>query len=129
MQKKIDLQFEDKLTVRNTLNARYHKSPGEKNDQPSMTVPDQAMGMKEILRRFAAGIPMDAGRVPLYEPDNDLPDPRYMDLADREELAQQFQEEIATIRKTHASQQSSHTPVPGDPRAQAGEGPLPEARG
>lgn len=97
MQKKI-VEF-DKLTVKNTLNARYYPTPGEVNGQPSLTVPDQAMSLKEILRRFASGIPMDAGKVPIYDEENDLPDFTKMDLADREALAQEYAEEVREIKE------------------------------
>ena len=52
-----------------------------------MTIPDQAMSIQEILRRFAQGLPLGGQKVPLY--DEDLPFDaqqfQKMDLADKAE--------------------------------------------
>lgn len=66
--------------------------------EPSLTVPDQSLTIKQILDRYARGLPLGGSRVPVYEPDSDLPDPRTLDLADREELALQYAAEIHDIR-------------------------------
>lgn len=103
MKKQInEIQFEDtRAIVRNMLNYNHLRQAGEINTQPSMTVPDQAMSMKEILRRFAAGIPIEAGRVPIYDEENDLPDFRKMDLAEREAYVQQYNEELDAIARRY----------------------------
>lgn len=120
MQKKIDLKFEDNITVKNTLNARLFKTPGEKNGQPSLTIPDQALSMREILRRFANGMPLSVGKVPIYDEENDLPDFSKMDLADREEYAEMYRQEIqeinARVNQTRKSPGQSTT-EPGAPSA------------
>lgn len=68
----------------------------ETNGKPSMTVPNQAMTVRELIIRFASGIPLDAGKVPIYEGELDLPDLDKMDLIEREayykELRQQRDE-------------------------------------
>lgn len=66
---------------------------------PSQTVPDQTMSIKEILDRYAKGLPLGGQRVPIYEPDSNLPDPRKLDLADREALAEQYTQELTEINQ------------------------------
>jgi hypothetical protein len=83
--------------VKNNLNARLFPGTREVNKLPSKTVPDQALDLKEIIRRFAAGIPMNIGKMPVFDEENDLPDFTKMDLADRQEYAEQFKEELATM--------------------------------
>lgn len=73
----------------------YTPTVGEINDMPSMTVPDQAMSMAEILSRFARGLPIEAGRVPIYDEENDLPDIRTLDLVERADLAEQYRNELS----------------------------------
>jgi hypothetical protein len=89
----------------------YEEYKGEVNDQPDQTIPDQAMSIKEILKRFARGLPIEQFK-PNYDnddvtADDYLPDPRTMDLAERQEFAEMLQEEFYEIsRKT-----SSPTPT------------------
>ncbi|AXH77877.1 MAG: hypothetical protein [Microviridae sp.] len=72
----------------------------EKNTQPSMTVPDQAMPMREIMRRYASGLPIAAGKVPIYEdPESDLPDLTNMDLADRQEYIEKAAQELKEVKQ------------------------------
>ena len=72
----------------------------EQNNQPSLTIPDQTLTIKEILQRYASGQSLE-GKTPYYdetESEEYMPDPRYMDLAEREELSQNFREEIQHIK-------------------------------
>lgn len=78
---------------------------GEKNDLPSQTIPNEAMSIREILVRYARGLPID-GKVPLYDEANDLPDPRKLDLAEIQELREQYQAEIAEIKAKQEKYQS-----------------------
>lgn len=104
----------------------YNRQPtvGEVNKEPSMTVPDQTMSLREIVRRYAAGLPINGVKIPLYDenPEDDvLPDPRTLDLAEREEMALQYAEELALLKEKYQLQtkagkepeNGSQTP-PGD---------------
>lgn len=106
--------------MRNALNYDHNLDPGEVNLFPSLTVPDQALDLREILRRFAAGIPMDIGKIPVYDEDNDLPDFRKMDLAEREEWRQRFQEELDELRSRGARPETAKGPVSSPGTAQGG---------
>lgn len=88
--------------VKTWQNYDHTEHIGEVNLFPSLTIPDQALGLGEILRRFAAGIPMDIGKIPVFDEENDLPDFRKMDLAEREEWRERFQQELDDFRARSA---------------------------
>lgn len=46
------------------------KSKGETFKEKSMTIPDQTMTVQEILKRYASGMSLTAGKVPLYASDD-----------------------------------------------------------
>lgn len=85
------------MQVRTWFNKPIYK--GEKNDMPSMTVPEQAMSIREILDRFSRGLPLGGQRVPVYNgEDDDLPDLRHMDLADRQEYMENAADELRSLK-------------------------------
>lgn len=89
------------MKIKTMLNAHEFPKKYEQNTKPSMTVPDQALSVREILSRFARGIPVEQ-HTPIYEdvesPDDFLPDPRTLDLAERQQYAEMVQEELNHIR-------------------------------
>lgn len=91
------------MKVVNSLNFNYLDYPGEVNNLPSETVPDQAMSVREILQRYARGLPLtEAGRVPIWAEspeDDDLPDIKTLDLAERQEIKEAAEAELLTIKK------------------------------
>lgn len=91
------LSTELKFKVNNTLNYNHNLVLGECNKKPSMTIPDQTMSIREILVRYAKGLPIEAGKVPIYEGEEYTPDPRYMDLADRQEYMEYAMEQIKNV--------------------------------
>jgi len=85
---------------RNQYNSKEFKTDGENNFSPSMTIPDQTLSIKEILERYARGLPME-GKVPIYEgEDGDGIDPRRLDLSERAELQKLYTEELNEIKKS-----------------------------
>lgn len=85
--------------VRNKLNYNHEENIGEINDQPSLTVPDQTMSLRTIVERYTRGLPIDGAKVPIYDEENDLPDFRTLDLAERQEYAEQYAEELKHLAK------------------------------
>lgn len=74
-----------------------------------MTVPDQTMTARQILDRFAAGMPASAHvYTPTYNGDKYVPDFKNMDLADIEEYRRQASEDIERHRATLAEEQREH---------------------
>jgi hypothetical protein len=81
----------------------YKEYKGQVNKQKSLTVPDQALSIKQILERYARGLPIEQFK-PIYEQNIDedsefIPDPSTMDLADRQEFKEQILQEFETIRQ------------------------------
>lgn len=79
----------------------YKQFEGEVNNQKSLTIPDQAMSVKEILSRYSRGLNVN-GFTPIYEDvettDDYMPDPRILDLAERQEYAEIFSQEYNEIQ-------------------------------
>lgn len=88
------------MKVKNIFSSDMFEKQYEQNDEPSLTIPDQTLTIKEILQRFASGQTLE-GKIPIYdesESEEYIPDPRYMDLAEREELSENFREELQHIK-------------------------------
>jgi hypothetical protein len=85
----------------------YKEYKGQVNKQKSLTIPDQAMTIKQIMERFARGLPVEQFK-PVYDENIDedseyIPDPRTMDLAERQQFKEQILEEFETIRQQQAA--------------------------
>jgi len=87
------------MIVRNPFNAKEYND-NEVFTEPSQTVPDQALTIREILKRYASGQPLGGGKEPIYEgEEGDGIDPRTLDLAERQELEIAARQELAEIEK------------------------------
>lgn len=95
-----------KLLIKTSMNANQFAKKYEVNNLPSMTIPDQTMSVKTILERYTRGLPIN-GFEPIYDEDDVLPDPRTLDLAERQELASSFKNEIQEIE----SRKKSYTKI------------------
>lgn len=93
--------MEQKKVVKTRLN--YDEFPrviNEVNSKPSETIPDQSMTMREILNRFARGLPISGGKVPVYDDSEDvLEDISYMDLADQEAYINRVRDEYKQLER------------------------------
>lgn len=84
--------------------------PTETNNQPSMTVPDVSMSIKTIMERYSRGLPINAQMRNMEYNDSDLPDPTTLDLAERQELREQFSTELNELnarKKAYADEQAA----------------------
>lgn len=99
------------MKVKNSINFKHEEVREAFNSQPSMTIPDQTMSMREILTRYAQGMPI-AGNIktPIYEGSDYLPDPRTLDLSERQELAERYELELSEI-KTKATRKKTSKPA------------------
>lgn len=77
--------------VKNTLN--YCSNDGRIFTQPSLTIPDQTMSIKELVTRFAKGLPIAEGKTPIYDEDgvSEGIDLRKLDLSEIHELKKQIE--------------------------------------
>jgi hypothetical protein len=88
------------MTIKHSLNAKEFVSDGEINNLPSQTIPDQTLSVRELLVRYAKGLPLDGMRQPIWEgEDGDAIDPRRLDLAERQELEIAARQELAEIEE------------------------------
>lgn len=69
---------------------------------PSQTIPDQTLSIREILDRYARGLPLDA-KQPMWDENVDedsfMPDPRRLDLAERQEFAENAKAELELVKQ------------------------------
>jgi hypothetical protein len=102
---------------------------GEINTMPSATILEDTMSLKEMLNRYARGLPLPESRhTPYYNPDHILPNIHALDLVDQqnlkenailrtEELSNQLQDEIKASKKANAPKEPK-PPVPPVPPAE-----------
>lgn len=104
-------------------NASKFPHKGEVNTQPSKTVPDQTMSIKEIMERYARGLPIEAGKVPIYHGEEDeIPDLKRMDLSERADYLEAVKDHVKDL-KTQLKKQHSAAPKGEDnPQAHKGRG-------
>jgi hypothetical protein len=86
------------MKVKNSLNAKDFVKSYKIFTQPSLTVPDQTMSIREILQRYSRGLPIGGRLDVYYDEEDDLPDPRTLDLAERQEIAENYNNEINEIK-------------------------------
>ena len=72
----------------------------------SKTIPNQSMTARELIIRFASGLPLDGAKTPIYEGDEEMPDIDKMDNIEREryydhlrEQRKEVEERVLTARK------------------------------
>jgi hypothetical protein len=86
------------MKVKNSLNANTFEKKYKIFTQPSLTVPDQSMSIKTILERYARGLPVGGRLDEYYDEEDTLPNPLTLDLAERQELAELYKQEINEIK-------------------------------
>lgn len=115
-----------KFHVKNPLNYDFTKSPGEKPWGVSQTVPDLSLSIREIYNRFTRGASLPYREsIDDEDPEMELPDPGRLDLVERQEYKEQYEQEIKDIRSPKKSkndkeaenvsgeQQSENEAIPG----------------
>jgi len=89
--------------IKNQLNAHLYPKNYEINNDPSETIPDQAMTLSEILRRFASGLPLGGPKVELYDGgEDDIYDginPATLDMSERHDMVQNAIQELEEINE------------------------------
>lgn len=100
-----DRQVVVKTPWHNTVN--HVPTDGEKNTKPSKTIPDQSLSIREIMLRYARGLPLEGVREPFFDedPDNPMPDLSRMDIIDQHETIQAAKDEIRDIAHKYRTEQ------------------------
>lgn len=87
------------MKIKTQYNKDQFSRDGEKNNKPSVTIPDQSMTVKEIMSRFARGLSVTGNKVPVYNgEDDDMPDLSRLDLVERQEVLEQVEQEVKDIK-------------------------------
>jgi len=74
------------------------KYNGQENFGESKTVPDQSMTLRELLIRYAKGLPLEGQKTPIWEGEEGFDvDPQKLDLAEIEELREKAEQELKDI--------------------------------
>lgn len=76
----------------------YRRFPGEINNEPSMTVPDQTMSLKELLERYARGLPVAGAKQEIFHGEEFVPDLNRMDLSEQQDLREHLATEIPRLQ-------------------------------
>ena len=61
------------------------------------------MDMRTMLERYAKGLPIGGGLNTYYDEEDDLPDIRTLDLAERQQYAEMFKQELARIKSKESN--------------------------
>lgn len=76
------------------------RTESKSSQEPSETIPNEALSVKELLQRQQRGLPLLGNKVPIYQgDDNDLPDPRTLDLAELQQLREEYTSQLHDIRQ------------------------------
>jgi len=92
------------MRIKNSLNASQFPKNYKSFSMPSETVPDQSLSMRQILDRYARGLPLDV-KTPIWEEDdelNPLPDVRTLDLTEKAEMLKKAKDELNAIKNKMA---------------------------
>jgi hypothetical protein len=98
------------------------ESEGEVNTMPDMAIPDHNLTLRELVERYSRGLPIDGMRTPIYDGEDEfIPDPRTLDLAEREQYAVYATEEIKKIRGRKQQPAAEAAGPKAQPAEDAGE--------
>lgn len=84
--------------VKNLFN--YEVPRGKVFTQKSITIPDEAMSIREIMNRFSRGIPVPNERPIYFEGDVLNPDFNQMDLTEMEDYQKQMVDRLSQMRNS-----------------------------
>lgn len=88
-----------KIKFKHNYNAEDFPSRAEYNNKDVLTQPDMAMSVQEMLDRHKRGLPVEAGKVPIYNGEEELPDLSKMDLTERQAYVEAVADRLADIKE------------------------------
>lgn len=103
-EKKVDMRPRNTVTSAGVVTGKpwrtplnYVPEPGERNLLPSLTEPDLALSVQQIIDNHTRGLPIST-RTPIYEGDEPgLPEWETLDLAERHLVQEAAKEELRAI--------------------------------
>ena len=87
--------------IRTPLNYNHEQEKYSESSKPSMTVPDQTMSMREMLSRYAKGLPIGGAKESIYDENEESwgINPKTLDLVDIQEIKRDNKERIENLQK------------------------------
>ena len=110
--------MKEKVTFKTPYNKDKFKLKFESNTEPSMTIPDMAMSIPEMIRRYASGLPLGGARVPMYDenPEQDILGGRNfatLDLSEQNDIIRNAKNEYyETINRLNNNTPQKDNPNP-----------------
>ena len=106
--------MEKNFKINSWANYNHEIQQYEINKQKSLTIPDQALSIKDILNRYARGLDVE-GFKPVYDDDDIttddyLPNPYTMDLAERQQYREELEAELIMLRNQFNSTEAVGLP-------------------
>lgn len=90
---------------------QWQKTPFEGIDtgETSLTVPNQAISVREIIRRFQQGLPLEGviNQQPIFEGEEEIPDFKGMDYTDLDDYKQNIAETLKKVQEDEKKQAES----------------------
>lgn len=79
--------------------------------QPSMTIPDQALTIRQILDRYAKGLPLGGHDInaAFYDEESEGINPHTLDLVDIEQISEETMEKVNKLRKQSKNKQEKQS--------------------
>lgn len=92
-----------KFKVQNSFTAPLRPQKVKMFTQPSLTVPNQTLSLRDLLSRHAMGLEVQQN-VPIYDEDGDSTgiNPKTLDLVDIQDIKQYHQKQVEDLQIEHA---------------------------
>lgn len=96
----------------------------------SQTVPDQSMSMRDLLHRYAQGLPMGGSRQPFYDEENMFNgvNPKTLDLVDIQEMKMKNDAQIKDLQAQQLEQNEAKQKKAANAAAAARQAIIDEAK-
>ena len=102
MEKNFTVDQPPRFKTHFNMRTAENRKDKEYNYQPSLTVPDQTLSIREIMDKYRRGIPLPAGKEPVYDGE-DAPfnedDLKKMDISERQELLEQSKIDVQELQE------------------------------
>lgn len=88
----------NKYKIKNSNNAKEFPTQKEDYFSPSLTVPDESLSIRQIMQRYARGLPLNT-KVPQYygEDTDGIYDLRKLDLSEQAEYLENAEQELNSL--------------------------------
>ena len=97
----------DHESERKESNLVLDPETGEVKPMPSCTVPDQTVSIKEIVDRSRKGQIVSGALKAVYDPNDQMPDPRSLDYVERQEMLEFAEQQLSDLKARQEQRKSA----------------------